>query len=97
MSPKKKMAVLTLHGSNVVPIPMSKDVGLKTIMLEDLFLKKSQEKMVEATPLFELVNSSLWGMSGVVIIDSYKTLKETQTRLVLPSPKVNTMDEFAQG
>lgn len=56
MTSKKKMALLTQPGSNVVPIATPRDVWSKIVMLEDLFWKKSPEKIVEAVLPFEFVD-----------------------------------------
>lgn len=67
------MALLTLRGSTIlVPTPM--DVWSKTVMLEDLFLKKSQEKVVEAAPSFKFVDSEATGDEWSVPLDSYQTM-----------------------
>lgn len=73
MSLKKNMALLTLHGSNGIPIPTPMDVRSKTVMLEDLFWKKSQDKILEAAPPFEFIDSESTREELAVTLDSYKT------------------------
>lgn len=72
----KENGSLDLPRSTVL-VPNPRDVLPKSVMLEDLFYKKSQEKIVEAAPLFEFVDSGFTGDERSVTLDSYDGARST--------------------
>lgn len=72
MSPNNKIAPLALPLSKVVLVPTPRDAWPKTITLEDCFWKKSSEKIVEATPHFEYIDSESLDDESSETLDSLR-------------------------